>query len=243
MTAHIPLDPGVVGPLEPTEGTDSQRYWISLYAVPKSADVDTAGPGLVRSIRFHYLESEATAKVGQIVPLDQRTDPKVDVLFTAAGDKVVAVQCKTPADAPALRRVADRLAARAEKEDVIARRFSLLMTSRVLKVWVDHFVGAEGAGRPVARPQHGDVKMLVTKLFDQGEIVIELVQPYIPNPTTGELTESGRWMALLHSGAVSWFSGGPLLDPSSRRAALFDTKEAAFKAAIDFAKNRGLREI
>ena len=50
-------------------------------------------------------------------------------------------------------------------------------------------------------------------------------------------------MALIHTGPIAWFSGGPLVDPGTTRTALFETKEAAFKAAIDFAKNRGLREI
>jgi hypothetical protein len=50
-------------------------------------------------------------------------------------------------------------------------------------------------------------------------------------------------MALLHRGGVPWFSGGPLLDPATRKAVLFDTKEAALRAAVDFAKSCGLREI
>jgi hypothetical protein len=243
VTTRIPLSSGMVQSLEPTLGTDRERYWLALSAVPQSVEVERTGPGLVQSIRFHYPDGEMAGKGAQAVSLDQRTDPEVDVLFSDPNGKVVAVQCKSPADAPALERIADRLNARAAVERAIALQLSLLMTARVLKVWADRFAGTGGSGRPVERPQPGDAKMLVTKMFDQGELVIELVQPYVPDPTTGDLTETGRWMALIHSGPISWFSGGPLLDPSTRRTALFDTKEAAFKAAIDFAKTRGLREI
>ena len=48
------------------------------------------------------------------------------------------------------------------------------MTARVLRVWAERFAGVEGSGRPPARPTAKDTKMLVTKMFDQGELVIEL---------------------------------------------------------------------
>ncbi len=242
-TKNVFLGSSTVEYLEPTEGTDNHRSWISPFAVPRSAEVDTSGPGRVRSIRFHYLEGEpADGKGGVAEKLDPRTDPEVDLLSDQGG-KVLAIQCKAPADDAALGRIADRLTARSQEETAIARRFSLLMTARVLKVWAEHFAGTEGSGRPPACPAPGDTKMVITKMFDQGELLIELVQPYLPDPKTGDLTESGRWMALIHKGAVSWFSGGPLMDPATRRTALFDTKEAAFKAAIDFAKSCGLREL
>src|SRR5262245_54863479 len=155
MTTRIPLDSGMVQSLAPTEGTDSQRYWISPFDVPQAAEVDPAGPGLVRSIRFHYLE-EAVGKGGRSLRLDPKTDPEVDLSVTDPTGKVVVVQFKPPADARALERVADRLGARAAEEKVIARRFSLLMTARVLQVWADRFAGTEGSGRPEARPQQGD---------------------------------------------------------------------------------------
>jgi hypothetical protein len=243
VTTLIPLDPGMIESLEPTEGTANQRYWISPFAVPQSAEVETAGPGLVRSIRFHYLGGEAVGKSGVVSPLDTQTDPEVDVFFTDPTGKVMAVQCKSSANALALGRVADRLAARAAEETAIARRFSLLMTARVVKVWADRFAGAEGNGHSTARTQQREAKMVVTKMFDQGELVIELVQPYTPDPKTGQLIESDRWMALIHSGVVSWFSGGPLMDRGTRKTVLFDTKEAAFQAAVDFAKTCGLQEI
>jgi hypothetical protein len=203
VTTLIPFDPSVIESLQPAEATANQRYWISPFAVPESAEVETAGPGFVRSIRFHYPGEEPVGKAGVASPLDARTDPEAAVVFAEPMGKVVAVRCKAAAGVSALGRIADRLAGRAAAEPDIARRFSLLTTARVVKVWADRFAGAEGNGQPTTRPHQREAKMVVTKMFDQGELIIELVQPYTPNPRTGELVESERWMALIHSGAVS----------------------------------------
>jgi hypothetical protein len=240
ITTHVSLDPDTVDLLSPTEVTESGRNWISPFAVPRSAEVNREGPGQVRSIRFHYLGGEDAEKSFRAVPLDQQTDPSVDLLFSGPTGTVMAVECKSPADAVALAGVAERMTARAREESLIARRLSMQMTARVLKVWRDRFAGV-GSGE-LPQSQVEDAKMLVTKMFDQGELIIELVQPYMPDSQTGQLTRSGLWMALIHNGSVSWFSGGPVMDSGSRRAALYDTKDEAFKAAVDFAKTRGLRE-
>jgi hypothetical protein len=243
VTTHIPLDPGIVESLEPIEGTDTRRYSISPFAIPQAADIEAAGPGLVRSIRFHYLDSEAAGMGIRAVPLDEQVDPQVDLLFTDATGKVIAVQCRSPADASALEHVAGRMEARARKENAIAQRLSLLMTARILKVWADRFAGLERTSRTAVQQEPEVAKMLVTKMFDQGELVIELAQPFVPDPETAKLTQTGRWTALIHKGGVSWFSGGSLVDPSTRKTRLFDSKEAAFKAAVEFAMSCGLREL
>ena len=84
--------------------------------------------------------------------------------------------------------------------------------------------------------------MLVTKQFDMGEVIFEIIKPYFPDAKTRELVESENWMVLIHKGTVSWFAGGPLLDMKTRKTALFPSPKGALKAAVEFAHHCGLRE-
>jgi hypothetical protein len=135
MNTHVPLDPAMVEELEPTEQNGESGSWISPFAVPRSAEADRAGPDFVRGIRFHYMGGDVPEDHGVREPLDQRTDPEVELIFTDPTGKVQSVRCKSPADAGALERVADRLTARAQAEKHLGRRFSILMIARILKVW------------------------------------------------------------------------------------------------------------
>jgi hypothetical protein len=143
MSTLVPLDPAMVEELEPTEQNGASGAWIAPTAVPRSADADRDGPGLVRSIRFHYLGGDVAEDGGVREPLDQRTDPEVELVFTGPTGKVQAVRCKSPADAGALERIGDRLTTRAQAEKHLGRRFSILMIARILKVWAGRIAGAE----------------------------------------------------------------------------------------------------
>lgn len=135
MNTLVPLDPAMVEELEPIEQNGESGAWISPFAVPWSAEADRAGPELVRRIRFHYRGGDMAEDRGVSEPLDQRTDPEVELIFTDPTGKVQGVRCKSPADASALERIADRLTARAQAEKHLGRRFSILMIARILKVW------------------------------------------------------------------------------------------------------------
>jgi hypothetical protein len=84
--------------------------------------------------------------------------------------------------------------------------------------------------------------MLVTKQFDMGEVIFEIIKPFIPDAKSGDLVESDKWMVLIHKGTVSWFAGGQLLDMKTRKTALFPSPKDALKAAVDFAHHCGLRD-
>jgi hypothetical protein len=78
--------------------------------------------------------------------------------------------------------------------------------------------------------------MLVPFQFDMGELIFEITKPFIPDKATGDLVESTQWMVFIHQGTVTWFSGGPLLDPTTKKTALFPTHDAALRAGVTFAK-------
>lgn len=84
--------------------------------------------------------------------------------------------------------------------------------------------------------------MLVPRQFDMGELIFEIIKPFIPDAKTGDLVESDKWIVLIHKGTVSWFGGGPLLDMQSHKTALFPSPKDGLKAAVDFAHHCGLKD-
>src|SRR5438046_1911217 len=72
----VPLDQTTVEAFEPVEGTSSQRFSISPFAVPHSATVQTMEAGLVSNITFTYLGDDSSKEVRQTVALDKKTDPE-----------------------------------------------------------------------------------------------------------------------------------------------------------------------
>jgi hypothetical protein len=84
--------------------------------------------------------------------------------------------------------------------------------------------------------------MFVTRQFDMGEVVFEIIKPFIPDAKTSDLVESDKWMVFIHKGTVSWFAGGPLFDAKTRKTALYPSAKDALKAAVDFAHQCGLKD-
>jgi hypothetical protein len=184
MTARVSLGSGLIGDLEPFEETREYRSWISPFAVPQWAEVDWAGPGLVRGIRFHYLGGEPVEGGGVREPLDQRTDPNVDLVFTDPMGKVQAVQCRPSADAGALERIGDRLAARAQQEKLLGRRFSVLMIGRVLKYWASgmQLWTCGGIELKTGIRQEGQCRVVVVDLQTQRRVLDRTYRGPMENP-------------------------------------------------------------
>jgi hypothetical protein len=84
--------------------------------------------------------------------------------------------------------------------------------------------------------------MLIPRQFGEHELIFQIEHPFIPDPQTGALIESEKWMVTIHRGTVSWFSGGVLLDNATKRTGSFDSAATALKAGIDFAYHCGLED-
>jgi hypothetical protein len=180
MTTHVLLNPVVVERLEPFEETENRSSWISPFAVPHSAEVETIEPGRIRFIRFLYSGGEVAGKNERSVPLDQRTDPEVEIIFSTSIRKVIALRFKSSADASALGRVGDRLVARGNGEEHTGERFSLLMIGRVLKECADSFAGAmDGDRQPLEPPPRADKE---AKMPANDQLETPPISPVSPAP-------------------------------------------------------------
>jgi hypothetical protein len=201
-STRISLGSSVVENLEPGEETQESSAWISPFAVPQWAEVDSAGPGLVRSIRFHYLGGEQIGDAGIREPLDQRTDPEVELVFTDPTGKVQQVDCKTAADPRALERVADRLTARATGDKLLGRRFSLLLIARILKSWADGMQLWQCGGIEVnPRIRHaGRCRVVVIEVESQRRVFDKTYPGTMENPQT----------LLAGQVEVTWAEGGSM---------------------------------
>jgi hypothetical protein len=184
MSTLVSLGPGVVDDLEPFEETRGSRSWISPFAVPQRAEVDWAGPDLVRGIRFHYLGGEPAEGNGVREPLDQRTDPNVELVFTDPTGIVRAVQCRPSADASALQRIADRLMARAQGEKPLGRRFSVLMIARIVKSWASgmELWACGGIELKTGIRQDGQCRVVVVDLQTQRRVLDRTYRGPMENP-------------------------------------------------------------
>jgi hypothetical protein len=174
----------MVKELEPTEQNGESGAWISPFAVPQSADVDWAGPGLVGGICFHYLGGDVDEDRGIREPLDQRTEPEVELIFTDPNGKLQTVRCKSPADVGALERVAERLTARAQAEKHLGRRFSILMIARILKVWTSgmQLWACGGIELKPGIGQAGQCRVVVIDLESQRRVLDRTYRGTMENP-------------------------------------------------------------
>lgn len=130
MTQQIFLDPEEVANLEPSEGDERHRIWLSPFAVPRAVSAQHDAVANSFQIGFEYAAQESS---GLPELLDEpKGEPPVLVRLGIHTQKVVEVKV-APFDGPSnLTRLATRFRQAAAKAQSPARRLSYLMTAAIL---------------------------------------------------------------------------------------------------------------
>ena len=133
MSTTFYLDPRKTAPLEPSEGDERNRSWISPFDVPKSIWL-YCDPGFsdVRGVRFDYTGGETG---DSWEPLDDRDDPPVTIRPGRHTGKILELTFGRPIAIEDLPGVAERLKLRAVDSRALATRFNYKMISAIFQNW------------------------------------------------------------------------------------------------------------
>ena len=81
--------------------------------------------------------------------------------------------------------------------------------------------------------------MLVRHTQGEIDLLFRIDRPYIPDPQTGELTESDQWIVALHRVSATCSRDSVIVDRNTNQIRLFDSAEQAYKAGVEFANESG----